>query len=193
LSKTQRTMDTTEFDGNVEFLTNFLRDPEVRAHLRGAPVCGAAPRAHAAAAAPTNHARPHHSPRASPPCAHAAPRRAVAGLLTTLIVPTAQRLADPRRACPLPLAKSRLCCGGGRDLTRTPRALLSCHPQGAPAADKLRSLADGSSKDGSMRLDIDVNALRRFNAGKTAKFIQRPMQFMAPFQKAAEEVRDCTR
>ena len=57
-------------------------------------------------------------------------------------------------------------------------------------ASKLTSLADGTTKgsDSSLRLVVDVNALRRYDPAETQLFIARPMNYIAAFQDAAAEV-----
>ena len=49
---------------------------------------------------------------------------------------------------------------------------------------------DPVSKDGAepMRLVVDLNALRRYDAAETMQFIKRPMDYVAAFQEAAAEV-----
>ena len=63
--------------------------------------------------------------------------------------------------------------------------------QGLGHAENLRALADGGSGEGAvknLRVNVDVNALRRFDATETAALIRRPMNYIAAFQEAALEV-----
>ena len=47
----------------------------------------------------------------------------------------------------------------------------------------------GVNKEQTNRLVLNINALRRHDALKTQEIINRPMDFIAPFQAAVQNVR----
>jgi DNA replicative helicase MCM subunit Mcm2 (Cdc46/Mcm family) len=60
--------------------------------------------------------------------------------------------------------------------------------KGADCVRDLEALGQGINKDQSLRLNININALRSFNAKETNRIIKRPMHYIAAFQEAAMEV-----
>lgn len=52
----------------------------------------------------------------------------------------------------------------------------------------LEALGQGTNKDQSLRLNININNLRSFNAKETNNIIKRPMHYIVAFQEAALEV-----